>query len=94
MTAAYVLAGELARAHGDHVEAFRRYEQLLRPYLAVKQKATERFAGAFVPKTPFGLWVRKMAMKTFAVPFVARATFGRGIVDQLVLPDYPGTTTA
>lgn len=94
MTAAYVLAGELARARGDYVEAFRRYEQLLRPYLDVKQKAANRFAGAFVPKTPFGLWVRKMAMKTFAIPFVARATFGRDIVDQLTLPDYSETSAA
>jgi 2-polyprenyl-6-methoxyphenol hydroxylase-like FAD-dependent oxidoreductase len=94
MTAAYVLAGELARARGDHTEAFRRYEHLLHPYLAVKQKAAARFAGAFVPKTPFGLWVRKIAMKAFAVPFVARATFGRDLVDQLVLPDYPDTGAA
>ena len=38
MTSAYVLAGELARAHGRHDEAFRSYETLLRPYLAAKQK--------------------------------------------------------
>ena len=59
ITAAFVLAGELARSRGDYAEAFRRYEQLLQPYLALKQKATERFASAFVPKTPFGLWFRK-----------------------------------
>jgi 2-polyprenyl-6-methoxyphenol hydroxylase-like FAD-dependent oxidoreductase len=94
MTAAYVLAGELARARGDHRQAFHRYEQLLRPYLDGKQKAAERFAGAFVPKTPFGLWFRKMVMKAFAVPFVARATFGFDIVDQLTLPDYPAPDAA
>jgi 2-polyprenyl-6-methoxyphenol hydroxylase-like FAD-dependent oxidoreductase len=88
MTAAYVLAGELARSRGNHIEAFRRYEQLLRPYLALKQQAAERYAGAFVPRTPFGLWFRKMVMKAFAIPFVARATFGRDITDQLVLPEY------
>ena len=94
MTAAFVLAGELARSRGDYAEAFRRYEQLLQPYLALKQKATERFASAFVPKTPFGLWFRKMVMKAFAIPFVARATFGRDIADQLVLPEYQETTRA
>jgi 2-polyprenyl-6-methoxyphenol hydroxylase-like FAD-dependent oxidoreductase len=89
MTAAYVLAGELARSRGNHAEAFRRYEHLLRPYLAGKQKAAERFASAFVPKTPFGLCVRKMVTKAFAIPAVARTTFGRDITDQLVLPEYP-----
>jgi 2-polyprenyl-6-methoxyphenol hydroxylase-like FAD-dependent oxidoreductase len=89
MTAAYVLAGELAIAGGRHSEAFHRYEQLLRPYLAAKQKAAERFARAFVPKTALGLWVRKTVTKAFAFPFVARAVFGRDLADQLALPRYP-----
>ena len=33
-------------------------------------------------------------MKAFAIPFVARATFGRDIADQLVLPEYQETTRA
>src|SRR5215472_2895978 len=36
--AAYVLAGELAAAGGDHRAAFGRYEQLLRPYVTKGQK--------------------------------------------------------
>ncbi|MEZ5890880.1 MAG: FAD-binding domain [Xanthobacteraceae bacterium] len=88
MTAAYVLAGELAKSHGQYAEAFQRYEQLLRPYLAIKQKAAARFAGAFVPRTPFGLWVRNSVIKAFAIPFLAQITFGRDITDQLALPRY------
>ena len=33
MTAAYVLAGELAKAGGRHEEAFGKYEELLRSYI-------------------------------------------------------------
>src|SRR5262249_8575311 len=36
MTAAYVLAGELANAGGRHEQAFARYEQLLRSYIGTK----------------------------------------------------------
>lgn len=88
MTAAYVLAGELAASHGRYAEAFQRYELLLRPYLANKQGAAERFASAFVPRTAFGLWVRKVVMNAFAIPSLARITFGRDIADQLTLPRY------
>jgi 2-polyprenyl-6-methoxyphenol hydroxylase-like FAD-dependent oxidoreductase len=88
MTGAYVLAGELAKSRGQYAEAFQRYEQLLRPYLAIKQRAAERFASAFVPRTPFGLWVRNSVMKAFAIPSLARMTFGRDIADQLTLPRY------
>jgi 2-polyprenyl-6-methoxyphenol hydroxylase-like FAD-dependent oxidoreductase len=38
VVAAYVLAGELAAARGDHRIAFGRYERLLRPYVARGQK--------------------------------------------------------
>jgi 2-polyprenyl-6-methoxyphenol hydroxylase-like FAD-dependent oxidoreductase len=38
VVAAYVLAGELAAAHGDYQAAFGRYERLLRPYVARGQK--------------------------------------------------------
>lgn len=38
VVAAYVLAGELAAARGDHQTAFARYERLLRPYVAQGQK--------------------------------------------------------
>ena len=90
MTAAYVLAGELAKSRGQYGEAFQRYEQLLRPYLAIKQRAAQRFAGEFVPRTPLGLWVRNAVMKAFAIPSLARITFGRDIADQLTLPRYSG----
>ncbi|MGB7099551.1 MAG: FAD-binding domain [Xanthobacteraceae bacterium] len=86
--AAYVLAGELGAA--DRVQtAFLRYEQLLQPFMIRKQKAAERFARSFAPKTQFGLFVRNQITKAFAVPLVASLTLGRLVRDAIDLPSYP-----
>jgi 2-polyprenyl-6-methoxyphenol hydroxylase-like FAD-dependent oxidoreductase len=88
MTAAYVLAGELVRAGGRHEDAFARYEGLLRAFIEAKQRGAERFAVAFAPKTPWGLFLRNQVVKATAIPGVARLAFGREIIDALELPDY------
>jgi 2-polyprenyl-6-methoxyphenol hydroxylase-like FAD-dependent oxidoreductase len=87
MTAAYVLAGELARADG-RAEAFARYEEVLRPFIAAKQQAAARFASAFAPKTRWGLALRNAVIMACAIPGVARLAFGRDIIDAMQLPDY------
>jgi len=51
VVAAYVLAGELAAAHGDYRTAFARYEQLLRPYVAKGQKQARGGAAFLAPAT-------------------------------------------
>jgi len=88
MISAYVLAGELAAANGQYRTAFARYDALLRDYIGMKQKAAARFAGAFAPRTRAGLLFRDLVAKAFALPGVARLTFGREITDSLALPDY------
>lgn len=88
MTAAYVLAGELARAGGRHEEAFGRYEALLRSYIGRKQQGAARFAAAFAPKTRWGVFLRNQVIRTFAIPGLARFAFGRDITDTPRLPDY------
>ncbi|MFZ0152538.1 MAG: FAD-binding domain [Xanthobacteraceae bacterium] len=88
MTGAYVLAGELAKAAGRHEEAFSNYERLLRAYIGSKQKVAQRFASAFAPKTRWGLFLRNQVIKAFAIPGLARLTFGRDLIDTLQLPDY------
>jgi 2-polyprenyl-6-methoxyphenol hydroxylase-like FAD-dependent oxidoreductase len=92
MTGAFVLAGELARASGRHVEGFANYEKILRPFIDAKQRGAERFAAAFAPKTGWGLFLRNQVIKAAAIPGIARLTFGRAIVDRLQLPDYPQVT--
>jgi 2-polyprenyl-6-methoxyphenol hydroxylase-like FAD-dependent oxidoreductase len=88
MTAAYVLAGELAAADGRHAEAFRNYEKRMRDYVGSKQKAAERFSAAFAPRTRWGLFLRNQVINACALPGLATLAFGRDIVDTFPLPDY------
>jgi len=89
MTAAYVLPGELATLQHQPQEAFRRYEERLRPFIDRKQRAAERFASAFVPRTQLGIFFRNQVMKSFRIPAVARIAIGRDIRDdQFELPRY------
>jgi 2-polyprenyl-6-methoxyphenol hydroxylase-like FAD-dependent oxidoreductase len=88
MLSAYVLAGELAKAAGQHQEAFGMYEAFLRAFIGRKQRAAERLASVFAPRTRCGLWLRAQVIKAFAIPGVAKAVAGRDLVDRLQLPDY------
>jgi len=88
MTAAYVLAGELANSHDRPQDAFRRYEDRLRPFIAAKQQAAERFAAALVPRTSLGIFFRNQIVKAFRIPAVARMALGREIRDRLELPRF------
>ena len=92
MVEAYVLAAELARARGNHVEAFARYEQLLMPFLRSKQKAALRLAPAFAPRSGLQLFLRNSILKLFNVPFVARLAMGNSLRDAIELPA-PATAT-
>ncbi|MFJ8577238.1 FAD-dependent monooxygenase [Micromonospora sp. NPDC093277] len=47
---AYVLAGELAAAGGDHRVAFARYEQIMRPYVEGAQKSGQGISRWMVPQ--------------------------------------------
>ncbi|MCK1462969.1 FAD-binding domain [Bradyrhizobium sp. 2] len=88
MVSAYILAGELAHARGEYREAFRRYESIMRPVIATKQLAAERFGSAFVPETRWGLWFRNLVVSSLRIPGVARSTFGREISDTFELPQH------
>jgi 2-polyprenyl-6-methoxyphenol hydroxylase-like FAD-dependent oxidoreductase len=88
MTGAYVLAGELKKAKGDHAAAFGAYETLLRPFMAGKQRAGASVAGAFAPKTRLGIFVRNQITRLMMLPPVASLTLGALLSDRLSLPDY------
>ncbi|MEO8948534.1 MAG: FAD-dependent monooxygenase [Mucilaginibacter sp.] len=72
MVGAYMLAGELKQAKGDYKVAFEQYEHSLQPFIAKKQKAAQRFAKSFVPKTNFGIWLRNIAFKAMSIPLVSK----------------------
>lgn len=89
MAAAYILAGELAKADGDHRIAFPAYERMLQPLMARKQQAAERFARSFLPRTDLGIVVRNYATRLMNFPMVARFFMGSLLSDALTLPSYP-----
>jgi 2-polyprenyl-6-methoxyphenol hydroxylase-like FAD-dependent oxidoreductase len=88
IAAAYVLAGELAKAHGRYDEAFANYEALLRPFIEAKQRGAERFSAAFAPKTRLGLFLRNQVIRACALPGLAKFALSRDIADSLRLPEY------
>lgn len=88
MTAAYVLAGEIARAPSQPSKALACYEQRLRPFISEKQTAARRFAASFAPKSRLGLFLRNQITGAFRLPFVAERLIGRTLLDRLPLPDY------
>lgn len=88
MVAAYVLAGELARANGNHEAAFARYHERLGQLIAGKQAAAVRFAPFFAPKSAWGLFVRTQLTKLMAIPFVTEFAVGRQFKNRVELPAY------
>lgn len=88
ITEAYALAGELARANGDHRTAFETYESLLRPFIEGKQAGAERMLGFFATRTRFGLWFRNMALRAMNLSRPVAGLFAGSVRDDLDLPDY------
>lgn len=84
---AYVLAGELAAATGDHRVALARYEQLISGFARTAQKTGDGTGKFLAPRTGWGLRVRDRAMNTkffVAMTFKIAANRSTG----LDLPDY------
>src|SRR5712691_543369 len=76
MMGAYILAGELKVALGDHKLAFPQYEQAFRPVARQEQKKVGANARILVPATPLGLWV-KMHLFPLLVPPLLVVARGR-----------------
>lgn len=91
ITEAYVLAGELSRAGGDHRRAFEAYETRMRPFVEAKQAGAEKMIGFFATRTRFGLWFRNVAMRTMNFGPVA-TFFSRNVRDDFELPEYEAAT--
>lgn len=75
MVGAYILAGELKQAGGNHKTAFAAYENIFRPFIDKKQKSAQAFAKFFVPKTNFGIWARNQAFKLMSIPLFTPLLF-------------------
>jgi 2-polyprenyl-6-methoxyphenol hydroxylase-like FAD-dependent oxidoreductase len=87
---AYVLAGELAIAGGDHTAGYARYNEIMRRYAKI---AGQSNAGRFLaPRTALGIRARNW--------FIGSRGFGRMLkyadnaANDIDLQDYPSMTTA
>jgi 2-polyprenyl-6-methoxyphenol hydroxylase-like FAD-dependent oxidoreductase len=58
VVSSYVLAGELARAGGDHTLAFPRYERTIRDYALGCQRLANGAGPFLAPRTRRGIWIR------------------------------------
>lgn len=63
LVGAYVLAGELAAAAGDHHAAFARYEEELRGYVGKGQKLAKANAVGLVPRSRSQIWLRNQFLR-------------------------------
>lgn len=63
---AYVLAGELAEARGDHTRAFRAYEAGMAEYVRGSRAFAINAAKRLVPSSPRELWTTWQGMRAFA----------------------------
>ena len=88
VVAAYVLAGELASAGGDHRAAFPRYEQALRRYAEQCQKGGDRTGAFLAPRTRRGIRLRnRLLNRRVLLNLMLKA--GRQVSGKISLPDYP-----
>ncbi|HEX6498046.1 MAG TPA: FAD-dependent monooxygenase [Micromonosporaceae bacterium] len=63
LVGAYVLAGELAAADGDHRVAFARYQDELRDYVRQCQRLPPGGIGGFLPAGRHKIWLRNRSMR-------------------------------
>jgi 2-polyprenyl-6-methoxyphenol hydroxylase-like FAD-dependent oxidoreductase len=63
---AYVLAGELAQANGNHTRSFEQYETLMLEFVAKCQGMADGGADWFVPRTRTRLWLATQMWKILA----------------------------
>lgn len=95
---AYVLAGELTRADGDHLRAFAAYELQMRESVRRSRSFARAAARGVIPGSRAGVWaLTRGAQLVSAMPTsLARAlaklnTKGVRMHDSMPVPDYAGS---
>ncbi|MFC9646774.1 FAD-dependent monooxygenase [Streptomyces mirabilis] len=92
VVAAYVLAGELARAQGDYRAAFTRYEGRLRKYAQGCQAGGDRTGRFLAPGTATGIRLRNTLLSR-PLFLNGMLKLGEKISSTVDLPDYPFDTS-
>jgi 2-polyprenyl-6-methoxyphenol hydroxylase-like FAD-dependent oxidoreductase len=90
LVGAYVLAGELATAAGDHRTAFASYDRELRGYVSKGQKLAMGNAIGLIPRSRNQIWLRNLFIRT--LPYMPWRSLVAGGVQQaanaITLKDY------
>ncbi|MFG2115913.1 FAD-dependent monooxygenase [Streptomyces sp. NPDC048718] len=95
LVGAYVLAGELAAAGGDHRLALRRYDTVLRPYVDQAQELPPGGASGYAPSGRLGIRMRDLSMRSMTrwpLRNLLAAQFAKA--GDIALPDYATTANA
>ncbi|VVJ18684.1 Oxidoreductase [Amycolatopsis camponoti] len=96
LVGAYVLAGELAAASGDHTVAFARYESEMRPYIEKNQALAKTALRGIIPRSRAFAWFNTRMIRLMpylpgrnrVLEQMARPI--REAANALVLKDYAG----
>jgi 2-polyprenyl-6-methoxyphenol hydroxylase-like FAD-dependent oxidoreductase len=101
MLGAYTLAGELALAGGDHLPAYRSYEQIMRPPVAKSQKQAAGAARFLTPATERKIRNRNRTFRILSAPamsgvfgWLAKRTTHTGALRDYPLPGSPAARRA
>ncbi|MCX5396666.1 FAD-dependent monooxygenase [Streptomyces sp. NBC_00102] len=90
LVGAYVLAGELTTPGATHLDAFRNYDRIMRPYVTRAQQLPPGGAGGYAPKGALAIRLRAASMRSmnrWPMRQVLAAQFAKaGDID---LPAYP-----
>ena len=100
LVGAYLLAGELAAAAGEHQTAFDRYEARLRPYAERNMALGVKMVGDMVPSGRLSLAVRNHGLRTLKYQPLKRQIIERvtrplsDAANAIELPSYPMASVA
>ncbi|RZQ65748.1 FAD-dependent monooxygenase [Amycolatopsis suaedae] len=101
MLGAYVLAGELAAARGDHERAFAAYEREMAEPVRGSRALALRAARTLIPASRSGMWGLVQAARLLSVlpskagrALVRLQSQGLRLYDSIELKDYPAPATA
>ena len=92
LAGAYVLAGELAAASGDHRRAFVRYEEEMLEYVKVGQKLAKGNATGLIPRSCLQIRIRNQIIRMLPyLPWRGLITGGaQKAANAITLEDYEG----
>ncbi|UNO43529.1 FAD-dependent monooxygenase [Streptomyces sp. MST-110588] len=95
LVGAYVLAGELATAEGDHRVAFRNYDRIMGPYVRQAQQLPPGGAAGYAPSSALAIRLREASMRSmnrWPMRNLLAAQFAKA--KDITLPDYGRTAMA